>query len=1115
MALGGLMAPMMVAMGIHHVLGALLLVMTMLCVCWRRAAPFGGAGGGAGGAGGNGKGKPGYLRLEDLDDLDEDLEEGRLRDPRPLPRPPPPTRANTLANTLLSTQPPNPDPVRGRRPSHEHQTASSRAPSDPKPPLVVQIPSLSSTATTSSPRAGSKLTRAAMATSAASPSAIAAAATPRPPHGFVSHAEWAPDLPFVCHPMLSEAPPQGATPGKNSLAPPVRSSSEDLSLASSLEEDEAEVQKDSARAAAEIQGGVAAYLTYQRAEKLKSERELAAKFVVKEAEAVAAWETAKDAWVAVDATIARADLDSQASWQSPSTATAIVEVTHTQHCFEPFQHAVAEMVLATRTALLGVDEEALAREEERRQLEAAEAMKRAKHYALTILAHHQESRAWRTWKAVTEEAWEKKLAWVRCRAFFIRTYRRKGFDQWYDVASATWSRELQIITEIETCRQSRAFGRWRVDYEADRMMRKRLVKLAHRCKYSACFQAFANPTADKYKAFERLRDHAAARRARQAAVAKFTAVQVPYQMRLALLHWNESSAAARTAEERTRRVLARLNPASASMLKALEKLHEHALFVHKVESAARGFLYGHVRRGFMTWAGLRQEKLVHQQQVVWLAVQRGHRVGALQEMFEEITPSVIEELIQMKDAQGTTPLLWASKRGFGDIVEVLLAFSNDLESVVGACDADGCCPLHHAARRHHNEIVAMLLDAGADVHAKNSVDKSTALHWAARKDNGVAIQMLLEAGADREAQNSWGATPLDNALFAKCWHAVQLLATDAETLRAAAEELAIERIVRPTAEERHEKLAKLAMNTMVQRENRRQKLEAQHQAREQQQAAIDEAARAARRQGAADRALARALLPAAGHKLSVTKQRTASPRKQAPGGNGGGGARDGTPSSPPSKRAGGKSSALSLRALEKELKKKTGETGAPVPPPTTAMAPSCSSVAPAEELWRGFSLAQHEELKRCVEEARAAVEEAGPHAMDFIKKRLTEAEAWLDDLAAVNASAVAGNELDGDSAAETSWNSASSLVPAELELPNDALLFEATCSLSPVSASELTPPPAHPSASPSSGESLSSRHSHRSPKGASESPMQRQVRKDRLKARTSAGHKTPGPRRKI
>ena len=285
------------------------------------------------------------------------------------------------------------------------------------------------------------------------------------------------------------------------------------------------------------------------------------------------------------------------------------------------------------------------------------------------------------------------------------------------------------------------------------------------------------------------------------------------------------------------------------------------------------------------------------------------------------------------------------------------------------------------------------------------------------------------------------------------------------------------------------------MRTMVHRENRRQKLEAQHQAREQQQAAIDEAARAARRQGAADRALARALLPAAGHKLSATKQRAASPRKQAPGGSGGGGA----PSSPPSKRAGGKSSALSLRALEKELKKKTGETGAPVLPPTTAMAPSCSSVPPTEEVWRGFTLAQHEELKRCVEEARAAVEEAGPHAMDFVKKRLIEAEAWLDELAAVNASVVTGTGLDGDSAAETSLSSASTLVPAELELPNDALLYEATSSLSPVSASELTPP-AHTSASPSSGESLSSRHSHRSPKGASESPIQRQVRKDRLKA---------------
>ena len=82
-----------------------------------------------------------------------------------------------------------------------------------------------------------------------------AAATPRPPYGFVSHAEWAPDLPFVCHPMPSEVPvpPQGATPARISLAPPVRSSSEDPS---SLLLEEAEVQMDSARAAASSSGKV-------------------------------------------------------------------------------------------------------------------------------------------------------------------------------------------------------------------------------------------------------------------------------------------------------------------------------------------------------------------------------------------------------------------------------------------------------------------------------------------------------------------------------------------------------------------------------------------------------------------------------------------------------------------------------------------------------------------------------------------------------------------------------------------------------------------------------------------------------------------------------------------
>ena len=85
-----------------------------------------------------------------------------------------------------------------------------------------------------------------------------------------------------------------------------------------------------------------------------------------------------------------------------------------------------------------------------------------------------------------------------------------------------------------------------------------------------------------------------------------------------------------------------------SMLKVIERLSMHAQQVHQLEFAARALLNAAPKRAFLTWAGMREQVLAQRRAVVWLAVQRGHRVGTLQEMFEEIREtSAVDDLLQV------------------------------------------------------------------------------------------------------------------------------------------------------------------------------------------------------------------------------------------------------------------------------------------------------------------------------------------------------------------------------------------------------------------------------------------------------------------------------------
>ena len=79
-----------------------------------------------------------------------------------------------------------------------------------------------------------------------------------------------------------------------------------------------------------------------------------------------------------------------------------------------------------------------------------------------------------------------------------------------------------------------------------------------------------------------------------------------------------------------------------------------------------------------------------------------------------------------------------------------------------ALDNDGRTPLHLASRRGYIDVVRLLLELGVDVNAQDN-NRSTALHLASgvsRLNLKVAC-LLLEHGADVEvADHDRGRTPL-------------------------------------------------------------------------------------------------------------------------------------------------------------------------------------------------------------------------------------------------------------------------------------------------------------------------------------------------------------------
>jgi len=132
------------------------------------------------------------------------------------------------------------------------------------------------------------------------------------------------------------------------------------------------------------------------------------------------------------------------------------------------------------------------------------------------------------------------------------------------------------------------------------------------------------------------------------------------------------------------------------------------------------------------------------------AIKSGQRAAAL-EMIAKKSADV-----NVTEADGTTPLLWAASMNDADLVERLLkagAHANVRNNL-------GTMPLSEAAFNANTQMIQALLDAGADVNIADP-DGQTPLMLVARTANVAAAKLLLAKGARvnvRETQHQ--QTPL-------------------------------------------------------------------------------------------------------------------------------------------------------------------------------------------------------------------------------------------------------------------------------------------------------------------------------------------------------------------
>ena len=109
------------------------------------------------------------------------------------------------------------------------------------------------------------------------------------------------------------------------------------------------------------------------------------------------------------------------------------------------------------------------------------------------------------------------------------------------------------------------------------------------------------------------------------------------------------------------------------------------------------------------------------------------------------------------DAYGYTALHYAAQQNHVAVVALLLGHGCPPDT--NAC---GATPLHRAAYAGSADACTLLLDAGANVHARDTSfsDHATPLHKAYGAGHATVAALLLQRGADEHAVDGMGKTPV-------------------------------------------------------------------------------------------------------------------------------------------------------------------------------------------------------------------------------------------------------------------------------------------------------------------------------------------------------------------